>query len=490
MKEITLNMPQLWMESAPQPNKFWEGGRGCGKSYYLGRRIIALSLAMPRGTFAIGGNTFSQILTRTIPSTKNALEQLGWIEDKHYVIGKKPPAKYKWDKAYEAPSRYDNFLSTFTGAGFHLVSMAESNGRGLNIDGAIADELSTFDEDKFNTNITATMRGNVERFKGIALHHSFFGCFNIPIAKKGEWVYKVEQESVRKPHKYFYFRSSSKFNAHNLGEEFFERQRSMLTPLLYSMEIDNVRPKRLEGGFYPTFSDANIYAEKHNENLSKIGFDFSKMKHVTSLIDGDCTSSQPLDIALDYGANINCLVVGQYNYSNADFTSEYQVLKSFYVKWPMLLEDVVQQFCEYYSSHKNKHINYINDQTANGRKGDNSLKFKQTVITILEKNGWIVNDVYVGEAPGHHSKYIYFGRIFKGDRQLPKVLINETNAASLVVSLNNAGVREGRNGFEKDKRPERSDTIPDEETTHLSDAFDTLLYFKFINLVNSIGDFI
>lgn len=42
-----------------------------------------------------------------------------------------------------------------------------------------------------------------------------------------------------------------------------------------------------------------------------------------------------------------------------------------------------------------------------------------------------------------------------------------------------AGVRQGKNGFEKDKRSEANRLIPQEDATHLSDAMDTLYIGKF-----------
>lgn len=490
MKSIQLNLPQLYMKASTQPDKFWEGGRGVGKTTLIADRFIEICTKMPRSTNSISGKTFTQILTRTLPSLRRGLEMFGWKEGIHYFIGKKPPAKYKWDLAYEAPASSEYFIYTFTGAGFHLVSMSNNNGRGLNVDSNISDEASTYEFEQFQANVLSTKRGNISRFGHIPIHHSVFCAFNIPISKAGEWVYRYEQRAKTNPSEVFYLRSSSHFNRDNLGDKFFKEQREILTPLLYSMEIDNVRPIRLEGGFYPTFSDSNLYSQVHNEILSNAGYDFSKLSIKSSLLDGDCDSSQKLDIALDYGANINCLVVGQYNYRSSDYTKEYQVLKSQYVLWPKTLEDVVQEFCDYYQSHRNRHINYYFDQTANGRKGDNSLKFKDTVIKILTDNKWIVNAIYVNEAPGHHSKHLYFNRLFKGDPKLPFVKFNETNAASVIVSIGNAGVKEGRNGFEKDKSPERSTTIPDQETTHLSDAVDTLLYHKFIQNISDKGDFI
>ena len=53
--------------------------------------------------------------------------------------------------------------------------------------------------------------------------------------------------------------------------------------------------------------------------------------------------------------------------------------------------------------------------------------------------------------------------------------------------MQQAGAIEGRNGIEKDKRPERREGQDQAEATHHSDAGDTLGYFKFRSRMKSSG---
>ena len=53
------------------------------------------------------------------------------------------------------------------------------------------------------------------------------------------------------------------------------------------------------------------------------------------------------------------------------------------------------------------------------------------------------------------------------------------NAYDLTVSLENAPAKEGNKGIQKDKSSERSKTIPQEHATHLSDAFDLAIYWRY-----------
>ena len=67
-------------------------------------------------------------------------------------------------------------------------------------------------------------------------------------------------------------------------------------------------------------------------------------------------------------------------------------------------------------------------------------------------------------------------------------MFNSYNNEFLKLALEQAGVRQGRNGFEKDKSVEAtadSPDNPDEQKTHVTDAWDTLWFG--MNFYPSIG---
>ncbi|MFZ4547968.1 MAG: hypothetical protein ACOYN4_11065, partial [Bacteroidales bacterium] len=66
-------------------------GRGTGKSYIIGLDIDRIVRKMPRSISAITGQTYGQIMTRTLPSTLKCLELLGYEKGKDYVIDLQPP---------------------------------------------------------------------------------------------------------------------------------------------------------------------------------------------------------------------------------------------------------------------------------------------------------------------------------------------------------------------------------------------------------------
>ena len=65
----------------------------------------------------------------------------------------------------------------------------------------------------------------------------------------------------------------------------------------------------------------------------------------------------------------------------------------------------------------------------------------------------------------------------KGDPEFLPIRINLYNNEFLKIALEQTGVRQGKNGFEKNKTPEGTPDTPDnpdEYKTHITDAFDTL----------------
>ena len=76
--------------------------------------------------------------------------------------------------------------------------------------------------------------------------------------------------------------------------------------------------------------------------------------------DSDVNKDAPICIGMDYNANINWIVAGQPDGRRLN------VIKSFYVKFERKIPEVVDDFCTYYASHRNKTVVYYYDATALG----------------------------------------------------------------------------------------------------------------------------
>lgn len=470
---------------ARQPVKVVEGGRGVGKSTVLADEMVDVVHDMPRSTNFIQGATFQQILTRTLPSTIQSLSMLGYVKDLHYFVGRKPPKGWRWPEAYEPPLDYARSIYWYNGATYLLLSQ-DTNSRGLNTASGMADEFALLDPEKFQAETLATIRGQKARFENCRRYRNQTYTSSIPRTQIGKFMYKYQEEAMLNPDKILYLRASSHINADNLPNGWFEDQKRIMTPYEYAIEIDNIRPKALKGGFYPIFNEKiHTYTAYNNDYLAGLvdskGYDIASFNHLDCRQDGDHYPHAELDIALDYG-KFNCIVTGQ------ESLGVFRYISAFSVESPKLTVDLVNQWCDYYQYHNNKVVNYYYDQTATGRDGRAPKTYEELVVDTLVARGWTVNRQYYGGAPTHVDKYNFWGIAMRNnDPSLPIFLWNRFNCKYLIESINNAEAKEGKKGIEKVKTGERKDSLDQRYTTHFSDAGDMLAYFKYASQLSSLG---
>ena len=191
----------------------------------------------------------------------------------------------------------------------------------------------------------------------------------------------------------------------------------------------------------------------------------------TSQADRDVNPDAPICIGMDYNANINWIVAGQPSGNRLN------VLKSFYVKFERKLPALVDDFCNYYSEHRNKTVVFYYDTTALGSNyAVNTQDFRWVVIHEFERHGWQVQDVYLGNPMRHDEKYLLINQAFQGKQRLMP-FFNRQNNDDLILAIQSAGVLNGRNGFHKNKSGEKlAESEEDllEHRTDGTDAFDTL----------------
>lgn len=485
-KKIDLNLAQLIMATARQKIKFLIGGRALGKSTSIANEVKDTVYDMPRSSNAIVGATYQQILTRTLPSTIAGLDMLGLYKDKHYFIGKRAPANWRWPEAYEPVLKYDYAIQFYNGATYILLSQDVSS-RGLNIQSAITDESTLINYEKYQAEIMAALRGRKANFKDNRkyLNQSFYG--SLPRLRKGEWIYEWEKEAKISPDKILYLMASSYFNSDNLPDDWFEMMRRSMTALEYSIEIENKKPDKLSGAFYPYFdtgNDGHLYSSFNNDYLQGLvdnsGYNANDFKSLTCLQDSEISRFQPLDIALDCGASVNCIVTGQ------EDGDRYNILSAKAQLHPKLLQDVLREWCDYYRPHNNKTVNYYYDHTMTGRSGITDTTYADTVIEYLKKEGWIVNLFYMGKTSGYDVRYNFWGLALRGGHpNLPIFKFHQYNCDWLIKSMCNAVTKQSRKLFEKNKDDERKPLIDQRTTTHLSDAVDSLCYGRYGSLIGT-----
>lgn len=151
-------------------------------------------------------------------------------------------------------------------------------------------------------------------------------------------------------------------------------------------------------------------------------------------------------------------------------------LKSFFVKTPLKLPELVKNIADYYKPKTCRTIVFAYDSTFAKQDASNSETFADTIIRVLKENDYEVELNYIGNPKRHNWKHKEIDRALKGDNDLLFPRFNMVNNEYLKLALEQAGVRTGRNGFEKDKSAEHhadSEHNPQETQTHITDAWDT-----------------
>jgi hypothetical protein len=529
-KTVFLNKPQhlVMLIRAFITVLIW--GRGTGKSSgAISFQMLHLMEQMPRGKTLIVCPTYIHALTNTLPPVIEMFNRLGYEEDVDYWVGKRPPkAKFpNWEGPHSPPLNYKHAICFPNGHVAVLISQDRvSNAAGISGDAMIIDEAKHINFDKLQETFQ-TLRGNKNFFGHLSCYRSIFIATDMPTSPKSKWIFEYEKlmdeialnlvlgiqyeiiklrkeaegasNTVRKEISrkiYLYEKSLNEIRKGNpdkeieplvffsefstlenmavLGEEYIKAQKRSLPPTKFRTSILNKRESKIEGGFYPIFDEDlhTYYAFKNIGITNNLSRDLKNKALKSYENDADVQPDDILYIAMDYNNKINSLSVG------VDRGDKFDTVNFFYVETPLVLPDVVQKFCDYYQNHPNKHVVYYYDHTAIYKDASRDYSFADEVIQRLADNDWNVSDEYIGQAPAHNKKYFFIAMGMKKERGLPYPRFNRYNADSLITSIELAGARNGRNGFEKDKRPENDPNIPPVETTHPCDSWDTL-YFGF-----------
>lgn len=241
-----------------------------------------------------------------------------------------------------------------------------------------------------------------------------------------------------------------------------------LPALTFATSILGLRLGITLDGFYSGLRQANLYTAPNLSHLDSLGYDFNKLKEEDCRMDSDLDPELPLIIAFDANANINWIVVGQ-----VGDDTKLRIVNSLFTKYDRKLPELVEDFCAYYRYYSYKSVVFYYDTTfiANNYALHND-DFHGTIVKSLKRNGWMVQDVCIGKQMNHIDKQLLIDRMLKG-RALHQVLINQDNNRDLLLSIETAGVYNGK----KDKRGEKlAETEEDklENRTDGSDAFDTI----------------
>lgn len=463
-------------------NIFIEAGRGVGKSTILAWFMHEAQRQMPRATGVLVGETYIQIKSRTLPSTKEGLEMLGYYENIDYVVGKSGQS-LGYEMPFQAPSSWSNVIHFRNGFIWVMVSLDDPNsGRGINGYIVIGDEAALLRYERLYNNVIIPNRAMKEQFSKCSLVNATIFASTVAMTKTGDWFTQREKLAKENPKEYFFIKGNALINKHNLKPGYFaQMKKETLSKIHYDAEIMNIRPRGVTEGFYAQLNDSNYYFHKYNTDLMG-GLTES---HVPSCkYDKDLVRNVPLQLNLDFGGRINCCTVSQF----LNMMNEARFLKEFTALTPLKLRDLVKEFIDYYEPHKQscKDIYLYHDRSGNNLQANSITTLAQDVTIQLQAAGWnVINMTPDSNNPDHALKYRLINALLaEDDITLPRIRINSDNCPNLIISMENAPVKLKKEGFEKDKSSERSKVIKQEHATHLSDTFDYNLYWQFAYLLD------
>jgi hypothetical protein len=476
---VELNPAQIAAALAPQQQKYLEWGRGAGKTTYLGYDSSQLVKQMPRASFALVGSTYSQILSRFLPSIKEGLELFGIYENIDYVVGTMAGKKAGFKLPFQTPDAFNNIMHFSNGCIYQFVSLDhKDSGRGLNSYAIRGDEAALFDDEKLAINVKNTNRAKKAIFKNASLLHSEVFTSSTPLTKKGKWFTDMEEAARKDPLKIAFIKATAHCNIHNLRSDYFAYMRQAYTDdVMYNAEMLNIRPKEITDGYYPQLNpDIHYYTDYDNAYLESLDLKDLNGKSFNCKQDRDVNPSMPLTISVDWGANINTLTVSQLQ------DNTYKVLKEFYVKSPKILDHLfLEEFIPYYDAFPTKVIKFYGDRAGNSRVANSKYTFTQQASQLLRNAGWNVHEMTVGNNPNYMDKFRLINVMLREDgrKRLPKIRINSANCPNLIISLERAEIIDTSSGLQKDKRPEQRKSVEQQHATHFSDTFDYPLFAMF-----------
>lgn len=517
-KKVYFNKPQRLTQLIGANTTVIVAGRRTGKTDSIAAPFVLRNMQrMPGSAGGIVVPTFKHGLTNTIPGLLAAWKRWGFIEGVHYVVGRKPPKTFK--QPIIDPKDYEHVISFYNGSVAVIISQDRpGSSNSLTLSWLLVDEAKFIDYQKLKDETLPANGGIKSHFGKHSFNHSIMILSDMPQTTKGSWflhykdkmdveliatiegtVYEIWRTKERihslnangepvpahlkgylrrldrnlnkmRSVAVYYREYSSIENLQLLGENYIKQMKRDLTPLTFQTSILCQRIGIAKDGFYSSMREAHKYDANDNQYLDTLGYDYD-FATLDARADADVDPDAPICIGMDYNANINWIVAGQPR------DRRLNVIKSFYVKFERKIPALIDDFCRYYAEHRNKTVVYYYDATALGSNyAVNDQDFHYNVVKDFERRGWRVESVYLGTPMHHHEKYLLINNAFAGKQRLTP-FFNRSNNEDLILAIQSAGVRRGRNGFDKDKSGEKlAESEEDllEHRTDGTDAFDTL----------------
>ena len=167
VKDLVLPTPHMMARLIRANETYMLAGRGTFKtSRGIALYVVDMVYEMPRSTGVMVGLSFEHLGDNTIPPLLKALEEFGFVNGEHYVIGKRPPKE--WPRPYGGilNDKYDHVMSWHNGTCIYLVSLVKkASANGISAQWGFFDEAKFMDEKVLVDEIFPIFRGNEQTKK-------------------------------------------------------------------------------------------------------------------------------------------------------------------------------------------------------------------------------------------------------------------------------------------------------------------------------------
>lgn len=295
-------------------------------------------------------------------------------------------------------------------------------------------------------------------------------------------------------------------NIENLGFSYLVREYEKQSMLIFLIELLNWIIDKVEDCYYSLDPQKHFYYDAINDSFLRDfaennNWNLDSLSSPDSRFDLDCDPVRPLEVCADWGGKICLFSIGQeqnYNFVTKVLEPVDCVINEFYIKPSMtsgvMIDDLVDNFCNYYQHHTKRTIIYYHDRYGDSRQPNskNTKTYNQQAIERFEKNKWeVISKYHRGQEPPQHDKYLLWMNILKGnDPRFPKVIFNARNCKFTLISMNNTQLFEVKGKFEKNKKSETNKSILPEEATHFGDAVDKRIWTKYGSILYHKSTFV
>lgn len=447
--------------------------RRFGKTHGIqGPYLIRLISYMPRGKSFIYCATLKQGLTRTIPGTIAAIEDITNMRHGiHFFVGCHAPKAAGFPEPLVRPYNWEHCIHWYNGHVTHILSQdIKFSANSLTLDGGLIDEARIIKKQKVDEELMPALSGTPGMFEDCPLKKSVWITTDRPLTREGQWVLdrelqgtpEVEEQLKRSIERYLYMEAkgypkswlekeftlmnelrrdchlyrefNTLMNVAVVGLDYIKDMERILPKRIFDISILNKRVRKAADGFYSAFDETkHTYVVESADKMEDFRitvkptprnrirgsfetYDFKRLQEHTCFLDLDVDPKQSLNIAFDYNAKINWVVTGQKGTING--INCLMVLSSMFVKNDRRLRELCEDWSDYYEPHRltNNNVNFYYNQTAKQKKyanNDLNERFYETVIVTLRARGWNVNAIDMGEAMFQMNKFYLLDDAFK-----------------------------------------------------------------------------